>query len=58
MFFVHLPPGGKSVWLDRMIGLGITRPDVLAHVPDSIGLWGGSDLGLIPDIFNEMDVKG
>ena len=31
--------------------------DVLAHVPASSGLRDGSDLGLIPEVFNKMDVE-
>ena len=32
--------------------------DVLACIPASSGSRDGSDLGLIPDVFDEMDVEG
>ena len=34
------------------------RLNVLTQVPASNGLWDGFDLGLIPDVFDEMIVKG
>ena len=45
LFFVHLPPGVESLWLDRVSG--VVSHYILAHVLASNGLSYGSDLGLI-----------
>ena len=50
-----LPEVSPCGWTDWAVWASL---DVLAHVPAFSGLRDGSDLGLILEVFDEMDVKG